>query len=177
MAEAVTGPAAVEAAFEHRPDVCLLDINMPGGGIGAARRIAHALPETRIVMLTVSEDANDLFAALRAGARGYLLKGTPAARLPAALRGVMEGEAALPRALVAKLVDAFRSTAPGLAAPWNLSEREWEVLRLLRAGHSTGEIAELLGIAPVTVRTHVAAVLRKLHVKDREAAIRSVDER
>lgn len=175
MAEAESAPAAVEAALEHRPDVCLLDINMPGGGIAAARRIAPLLPETRIVMLTVSEDTNDLFAALRAGASGYLLKGTPATRLPAALRGVMAGEAALPRVLVAKLVDAFRSTEAGASAPWNLSEREWDVLRLMRAGHTTGEIAELLRIAPVTVRTHVAAVMRKLRVKDRDAAIRSVE--
>lgn len=150
---------------------------MPGDGISAARQIASAVPETRIVMLTVSEDQNDLFEALRAGASGYLLKDTPSTRLAAALRGVLEGEAALPRVLVARLIEAFRGAPSADPSRGVLTEREWEVLRLMQKRLSTAQIAESLAIAPVTVRTHVAAILRKLRVTDRESAVRSLDPR
>src|SRR5262249_30517065 len=99
VAEAGDARGAVEAALEHRPDVCLLDVYMPGGGITAAAELAEALPFMPIVMLTVSDTDEDLFEALRAGARGYLLKDTDPARLPHALRGALNGEAPMPRAL------------------------------------------------------------------------------
>ena len=107
LAEAEDAPAAIEAARRERPDLCLLDVRMPGGGIAAAAEIGLELPDTAIVMLTVSTDEADLFAALRAGARGYLLKDTDPDRLPLALLGVVSGEAAVPRVLVSRVIDEF----------------------------------------------------------------------
>ena len=169
--------SAIEAARRELPDVCLLDIHMPGDGIHAAEAISRELPETAVVMLTVSRTDADLFDALRAGASGYLLKDIDPARLPLALHGVLEGEAALPRQLVALLIEEFRERKRRRRIPLRgrrsaeLTDREWEVLELMRQGCSTEEIAGRLFISPVTVRTHVSAILRKLHVPTREAAI------
>ena len=182
-AEASDGPGAVEAALRHHPAACLLDIHMPGSGIRAAAEITRHLPETAVVMLTVSRDDADLFDALRAGAAGYLLKDTDPERLPNALRGVLAGEAALPRNLVARLMEEFRArdsrrrlplvgAGPGV----ELTRRQWEVLDLLRQNHTTGEIATRLGIANVTVRRHVGAILRKLRVETRKDALALLDE-
>jgi DNA-binding NarL/FixJ family response regulator len=182
-AEVASGQAAVEEALVEKPDVCLLDIRMPGGGIAAASEIAQALPETAIVMLTVSRDDADLFDALRAGACGYLLKDVDRAELPAALRGALAGEAPLPANLVARLIEEFRERGrrKRLLLKKNpsvqLRNREWEVLELLREGLSTAEIAQRLFIAEVTVRTHVSSILRKLRVPDREAAVQLLEER
>jgi DNA-binding NarL/FixJ family response regulator len=176
-AEAADAPGAVAAARRERPDVCLLDINMPGNGIQAAEDISHELPETAVVMLTVSRTDADLFDALRAGASGYLLKDIDPARLPIALHGVLEGEAALPRHLVALLIEEFRERQRRRRIPLRgrrgieLTDREWEVLELMRQGAATDEIAARLFISPVTVRTHVSAILRKLRVPTREAAV------
>ena len=176
-AEAADGATAVEAARRERPDVCLLDIHMPGDGIRAAETIAHELPETAVVMLTVSRSDSDLFDALRVGACGYLLKDIDPARLPLALHGVLQGEAALPRRLVSLLIEEFRERRRRRRIPIGgrrsveLTDREWEVLELMSEGLSTEEIAARLFISPVTVRTHVSAILRKLHVPTREAAI------
>jgi DNA-binding NarL/FixJ family response regulator len=126
-------------------------------------------------MLTVSRDDADLFEALRAGARGYLLKDIDPARLGPALEGVLAGEAALPRNLVTRLMEEFRgrdsrpTRAQGPLA--TLTSREWDTLDLMRQGLTTAEIAERLFVSPVTVRTHIAAILRKLQVSDRQAAI------
>ncbi len=162
----------------HQPDVVLLDVHMPGSGIGAARTLTAELPSAAVVMLTVSRDDADLFEALRAGARGYLLKDIDPDRLGPALRGVLDGEAALPRGLVARLVDEFRgrSRAPSAAeaAAASLTSREWQVLDGLGKGLTTGQIAEELFVAPVTVRTHVSSVLRKLGVGSRDAAVRLI---
>ena len=181
-AEVGTATAAVEAALRERPDVCLLDIHMPGNGIRAAREIREQLPETAVVMLTVSRDDADLFDALMAGASGYLLKDMDPDRLAAALKGVLEGEAALPRHLVGRLVDEFRTREGKRRLPifkqrgTPLTSREWEVLQFLREGMSTAQIAKRLFVTPVTVRTHVSSVLKKLQVPDREAAVRLLDE-
>jgi DNA-binding NarL/FixJ family response regulator len=182
-AEVGDAPSAVAAALREQPDVCLLDIHMPGSGIAAAAEIASRLPQTAIVMLTVSRDDADLFDALRAGAAGYLLKDIDPVRLPLALQGVLAGEAALPRGLVARLVDEFharsrrRRLLAGRARDAQLTEREWDVLELLRDGLATAEIAARLTIAPVTVRRHVSEILRKLRVPDRKAALRLLEER
>ena len=178
VAAVADGPKAVAAALEHRPEVCLLDIHMPGGGIKAASQITSALPDTAVVMLTASRDDEDLFDALRAGASGYLLKDMDPDRLAAALRGVMVGEAALPRSLALKVMKQLRS--PGrrrlLSSKGSLvsklTSRESEVLQLMADGLTTEQIAEKLFIGKVTVRTHVSNVLKKLRVADRDAALR-----
>lgn len=177
VAEVSDAPKAVAAALEHRPDVCVLDIHMPGGGILAAQQVGTRVPETAVVMLTASRDDEDLFEALRAGARGYLLKDMDPDRLGAALRGVLAGEAALPRALAMKVMAEF-AAAPRRrlgrrpqAATARLTSRESEVLDLMAAGLSTQDISGRLFIGQVTVRTHVANVLKKLKVKDRDAAV------
>jgi DNA-binding NarL/FixJ family response regulator len=176
--EATDAAAAIEAALRLLPDVCLLDIRMPGGGIAAAWEITARLPETRVVMFTVSREDDDLFDALKAGATGYLLKDTDPERLPLALLDVANGEAAIPRALVARLANEFRDRGPrrrallGHDLNGHLTSREWEVLELLRDGLSTREISGKLYISQVTVRSHIAAILKKLRVPDRKAAIR-----
>ena len=179
--EAADASEAVAAARRERPDVCLLDIHMPGDGIRAAEAIARELPETAVVMLTVSRADDDLFDALRAGASGYLLKDIDPARLPLALHGVLAGEAALPRRLVALLIEEFRERRRRRRIPLlgrrsvELTDRESEVLDLMRDGSSTEEIAARLFISPVTVRTHVSAILRKLQVPTRAAAVELLD--
>jgi DNA-binding NarL/FixJ family response regulator len=180
-AEAPDTATAVQAALETRPDVCLLDINMPGSGIAAAAQISVALPETAIVMLTVSREDGDLFDALRAGASGYLLKGMDEEAIGDALHRVLSGEAPLPGSLVTRLVEEFRdrehrrvAVPQGPAA--RLTGREWDVLELMRTGATTAEIADRLFISRTTVRSHVSTILRKLGVPDREAAIRLLQE-
>lgn len=181
-AEAGDTEGAIAAALEHRPDVALLDIHMPGGGgVVAAEQIGTALPETSIVMLTVSRNDGDLFAALRAGAAGYLLKDIDPDRLTHALEGVLRGEAALPRNLVARLMEEFRGRGRRLTLPnrraVTLTSREWEVLELMGQGMKTSEIAERIQVSAVTVRTHVSAILRKLQVPDRAAAVKLLADR
>jgi DNA-binding NarL/FixJ family response regulator len=177
VGEACDAPSAVLLAEREQPDLCLLDVHMPGGGIRAASEIVERLPDTPVVMLTVSRNDEDLFDALRAGAAGYLLKDTDPERLPHALRGVLAGEAAVPRALVTRIIDEFRTRGRRRRVPLagrrgvELSSREWEVLDLLREGCTTAEIARRLFVSPVTVRRHVSAVLRKLDVPDRESAV------
>jgi DNA-binding NarL/FixJ family response regulator len=181
--EAADAAAAIEAAIAERPDVCVLDVNMPGGGVAAAWEISSRLPATKVVMLTVSSENRDLFASLRAGASGYLLKEMDPARLPHALADVLNGEAALPRALVARVVEEFRDRTPRRRkliadGPFaELTSREWQVLDLLRQGLSTSEIARRLVISPVTVRTHVNSILRKVRAPDRESLLRDLGTR
>lgn len=178
VAEAGDATDAIAAAVEHRPDVCLLDIHMPGSGITAAWEVTRRLPDTAVVMLTASRDDDDLFDALRAGASGYLLKDMDPDRLCPALRNVLAGETVLPRWLVHKMAAEFqarprrRLTPKAKAAIERLTARESEILDLMAAGLSTEDIANRLFVAPVTVRTHVSGILRKLRVPDREAAVR-----
>lgn len=181
VGEGASAEEAVALAAEHAPDVALLDIHMPGNGIAAAREIARTLPATAVVMLTASAEDDDLFDSLRAGASGYLLKDTDPAVLVGALRGVLEGEAAMSRRLVGRIMEEFRSPAtPRFArrsrASARLSPREWEVMELLGEGLTTDEVARRLFLSPTTVRVHVSGVLRKLRVKDRESAFRLLRE-
>ena len=182
VAEAADAFAAVESAMTEQPDVCLLDVNMPGSGVGAAWEISARLPRARIVMLTVSRDDQHLFAALRAGASGYLLKDMDSTRLPHALNDVLEGKAALPRDLMARLVDEFRDRGPRrrkavAEGPYAaLTSREWQVLDLLRQELTTSEIARRLSLSPVTVRTHVNSILKKVRAPNR-AALRDLEPR
>lgn len=178
--EAADAGGVVALALEHRPEVALIDIHMPGNGIWAAGEISRKAPDTAIVMLTHSRDDADLFDALRAGASGYLLKDTDPDRLPAALRGVLAGEAAIPRTLVARVLEEFRAPARRrfgrTAAAAKLSTREWEVMQLLAQGYTTDEVASRLFLSPTTVRVHVSSVLRKLRVRDRKSAFEMLQE-
>jgi two-component system nitrate/nitrite response regulator NarL len=173
---------AVAEAVRLRPDICLLDVYMPGDGVSAARRIHDRLPGMAIVMLTVSASPEDLLAAVLAGASGYLLKSTSSASLGDAVRGVLRGEAAVPRLLERQLIDQlrerrlegphprFRSLRGGEAVA--LTAREWEVVELWRERLPTGEIGRRLGIAESTVRRHISSVVHKLEASDRAQALR-----
>lgn len=175
-ASASDAPGAIRAAVRERPDVCLLDVCMPGGGVAAAWEIAARLPSTRIVMLTVSDDDRDLFPALRAGACGYLIKDIDPATLGDALVDACAGRAPMPPQLVARVLESFRTREArrrpiaGGAHP-QLTSREWEVLDLLRGGLSTRQVARRLCVTDATVRSHVAAAARKLGVPTREQAL------
>jgi len=171
--EAATAMHSLRGCITTMPRLCVLDVNLPGGAVVAAGEIARALPSAGIVMLAAREDDGDLFGSLAAGAVGYLLKDTPPERIGAALRGVLAGEAALPRALVARLITEFRERIlrrrAGMPVP--LTTREWQVLELLGQGSTTTEIASQLDVAPVTVRSHVSSLMRKLAVSTREEAL------
>jgi DNA-binding NarL/FixJ family response regulator len=171
-AEVADAGGALQAVLEHRPGFALLDVRMPGGGLQAARDIKIVNPATFVVMITVSDDLTDLYEALRAGASGYVLKGGDPARLPEILDGVVAGEAVAPATLVHQMVDAIpeRKHLSLAGKEPRLTEREWEVLELLADGCSTGEISGLLFVADVTVRTHVAAIVHKLGVRNRTEA-------
>jgi DNA-binding NarL/FixJ family response regulator len=180
-AEEATGPGAVAAALRSPPDVCLLDVDIPGGGIEAAASIRAQLPQTKVVMLGAAANDDDLFAALEAGASGYLLEEMNPARLGRALHGVLRGEAALPRALTARVIAEFRARTRGPSlvrrSAHDLTSREWEVLDCLREGLSTRSIANRLVVTETTVRRHVGSILRKLDVPTRDAAVEIVARR
>jgi DNA-binding NarL/FixJ family response regulator len=183
VAETCTANDAVAAAIRHRPDVCLLAVHLPGNGISAAERIKAAVPGTKIVMLTESDRDDDLIAAVRAGADGYLLKTTSAARLPKAIEGVLSGEAAIPRRLVARLIHDYRNRGqdhvlflPRTGQPVTVTSREFDVIIRLRESESTAEIARDLRISEVTVRRHISSIEHKLGVSDRRALLALVDE-
>jgi DNA-binding NarL/FixJ family response regulator len=178
VAEAADAGEAVHAAANHRPGVCLVSVTLRGGGITAAEEIRRRLPETKLLMLTSHHRDRELFESLRVGADGYLLKTTSAARLPHAVRGLLSGEAAMPRALVARLIQRYRDrdrprqlTLSAVGRSVRLTAREFEVLELLRDGEPTPRIAERLHISEVTVRRHVSTVMHKLGVTDRRSAV------
>jgi DNA-binding NarL/FixJ family response regulator len=181
-AEAADAPGAILAALRDRPDVCLLDIDMPGDGLVAAREISERLPETAVVMFTVSDAAVDLLAAIRAGAVGYLLKDSDPERLADALRGVVSGETALPRRLMAEVLGHVRTDGRRrrilLRMPHGvrLTEREWEVLEHMHDETSTRDVAVRMSVSPVTVRRHLSSAVAKLGVSDRSAALALIRE-
>ena len=178
-AEACDAASAVGAARREQPEVCLLDTDLPGDAIAAAEQIAAEAPGTAVVMFSNSRDGRDVLAAFEAGAAGYLLKDIDPRRLGVALRRVVDGETALPRSLVGTLVREARERERSRRLPpaHGLTDREREVLELLREGLPTAEIAERLFVAQVTVRTHIASILRKLRVPDRRAALSLLEKR
>jgi len=183
IAEASTAHETLELAPQLHPDVLLMDINLPGAdGLSLLRELVPRLPDTKIVMLTISEDRRDLLQAVRNGAAGYLTKDLGPDALQRAIRGTRSGDLAMSRAMAAIVVRELavggRREVTGAAGPAAdslgvLSSRELEVLRYLATGLTDREIAERLGISPRTVETHVGSVLHKLAVKNRaEAAAR-----
>jgi DNA-binding NarL/FixJ family response regulator len=178
---AATAQEGVELTLRERPDICLVDIRLPDrDGIEVARELTTSDPAIAVVMFSASAEHEDLIDAIRAGAVGYLLKGMDPERLADALRGVVEGEAAIPRPLMAHLVKELqtqgrRRAVIGKRGRVDLTSREWEVLDLLCDGLSTAEIAERLSLSSVTVRRHVSGTVRKLGVGDRGEAVALVE--
>ncbi len=174
VGEARNAEEALELAPQLRPDVLLLDIDLPGmNGIEAVRELAPRLPETRVVMLTVSTDRRDLLEAMRHGAAGYLTKDLTGDALQRAVRGLRRGDLAMSRQHAAEVVKDLQRGGRGSVRDEMgglLSSREQEVLRLLAEGLTDREIAGALAISPRTVESHVSAVLRKLGVRNRAEA-------
>jgi DNA-binding NarL/FixJ family response regulator len=175
IAEASTGREAVELALFYRPDVVVMDYMMPEmDGIEATRRIYEQDASIRVVLLT---GAGDEELGLRAGAAGYLSKEVELDALPRALRGALEGEAAISRQLAMKLIERYRAAPTGGAGlrpvRSRLTDREWEVLDLLSTGATTDQIAKTLVLSSETVRSHLKNLYRKLEVNSREEAVRA----
>jgi two-component system, NarL family, nitrate/nitrite response regulator NarL len=176
--EADDTEAAVATAVRDQPDVCVVDFDPPGRAIRAAAEITSKVPRAAVVVMTRRIDEEEFIAAVRAGAIGYLPEGVDPARLPYVISSVMRGEAAVPRALVPRLIDELRGREGRRHLDLyqrkrvELTGREWEVVDLLRKGLSTRAIAELLGISAVTVRRHISAVHAKLGVQSRAELLR-----
>ncbi len=179
IGEVATGNEVMAQAQALQPDVILMDIKMPGlNGIEATRRILQASPHIRILVITMFEDDESVFAAIRAGARGYLLKGAVQEETLRAIRAVASGEAIFGPAIAERLMHYFGSTRPaGKSGPAQffpeLTDREYEILALLAQRKSNSEIAAHLVLSPKTVRNHVSNILSKLQVADRTEAMRA----
>jgi two-component system NarL family response regulator len=176
VGEAADGGAALALAQDLVPDVVLMDVRMPGmSGIDTTRRMAAALPSTRIIMLTVSDEEDDLFEAIKAGASGYLLKEISIEEVGDAVASVMAGNSLITPSMAAKLLTEFNSLAKQAetrtAAPPRLTDRELQVLRLIATGMSNREIAGELTISENTVKNHVRNILEKLHLHSRVEAV------
>ena len=176
VAEGETADDAIRLAQDLLPDIILLDITMPGGGLNAVATIARTCPVTKIVMLTVSEEEDDVLAALKAGAKAYILKGIAARELVSILRAVHAGEVwVTPKLAASLLTDMTRGAIkPGAEdEPLNgLTEREHGILTLVAAGLSNKEIGQQLYLTEKTVKHYMTNILQKLHVRNRlEAAL------
>lgn len=178
---AADGAEAVERAADLQPDVIVMDVRMPGlDGIAATREITTASPSVGVVVLTMSEEDATVFAAMRAGARGYLLKGANQAEIVRAVTGVARGDVVFGPALARRIAEFFAAPAVPGAVPAGvfpeLTAREREILDLLAAGRSNQQIAGTLYLSPKTVRNNVSNIFAKLHVADRaEAIVRARD--
>jgi DNA-binding NarL/FixJ family response regulator len=174
VGEAVTGDEAVALAAELQPDVILMDLKMPGlSGIDATRQVVHASPHIRILVVTMFEDDHLVFTALRAGARGYVLKDGDEDEILRATRAVARGEAIFSPAIAQRLIDYFAQpwpTVPAHVFP-ELTEREREILNLIAHGRTNADIAERLFLSRKTVANHVSNIFAKLQVADRAEAI------
>jgi DNA-binding NarL/FixJ family response regulator len=174
-ASADDAAAAVASALVELPDLCLVDAELPGGGLAAAWELTSRLPGSDVVVLTAEARDDDLFEAVRIGAAGYLVKDASLQWLPTALADVTRGGFAISRGLMRRIVDQLRSGVPrrrsiaGAGAP--LTSREWEILDLIGRGLTTRQVAERLTLSPTAVRVHIAAVVRKLGVQSRAEAV------
>jgi two-component system nitrate/nitrite response regulator NarL len=178
VAEASSVDDAVAQAATEQPDVCLIDLRLPGNGLSAVARIVKGVPSACVVVIAAESDPPDVLAALDRGAMGFLLKGISGDELAASLRAACSGEPALSRSLVPLLVyqvrrgNRRRIVLPSGAV--SLTAREWDVGELLRDGVGTDEIAQRLGVSPITVRRHVGLLIKKLGVPSRDAAIQTL---
>jgi len=165
----------VAAVVESVPDICLLEVAMPGGGLAAAWEVKARLPQAHVVMFTIREGEDELVEALEIGVSGYLLKAAVLSWLPNALMDVYCGTFAMPRRLTGSVVQRLRTSEPRrraiLGANARLTSREWEVLNLIAGGLSTRQVADKLTLSPTAIRVHIAAVVRKLGVESRTEAI------
>lgn len=173
VGEAVDGGEAISLAQRFQPNVILMDLNMPGrSGIEATRHILRTSPHMAILVLTMYDDDDSVFAAMRAGARGYLLKGALKSEILRAIRGVAAGEAVFGPAIAQRMMNYFSQMQPRAADAFpELTGREQEILALLAQHQTNQEIAHQLHISPKTVRNHVSSILAKLQVADRAEAI------
>jgi DNA-binding NarL/FixJ family response regulator len=172
-ATATTGDTVVALAASHRPDVVVMDIQMPGlSGIEATKQIVAARPETAVLILTMFDHDDYVFAALRAGARGYVLKGAGTEEIALAIRGVAAGQATFGPSIAGRILDYFTGPEQHRQVPHfpHLTQRELDVLTLLAQDLGNNAIARRLGIESKTVRNYVSAIIVKLHVADRAAA-------
>ena len=183
IAETTNAAEALQMVFERRPDLCIVAAGLPGNGIEAVRLIKQSVPATKVVVLTSAARDEELFAALRAGADGYLPMTTPASSLPRVVRGVVNGEAALSRSLTARLILEFRERGTkrrlnlgSTDVEVELTAREFEVLEGLRKRERTAEIAGQLGISEVTVRRHVSSILQKVGSPNRQTAVQMLEQ-
>jgi two-component system NarL family response regulator len=177
LAEAADGKEAVDVCIDLAPDVILMDARMPGqSGIAATRAIREAMPTAKVIMLTVSDDEEDLFGSIRAGAAGYLLKEISIDEVADAVRAVMRGESLISPSMASKLMSEFAELSRSGATPRadsgpTLTKRELEVLSQVAEGGSNREIAQVLGISENTVKNHVRNILEKLHLHSRMEAV------
>lgn len=174
IGEAASGEEVITRALEQQPDVILMDIKMPGrNGIEATRQILRASPHIKILIVTMFEDDDSVFAAMRAGARGYLVKDADQKELVRAIQAVHQGEAIFSPAIAKRMIGYFAAlphTASAIAFP-KLTEREREILQLMARGRSNAAIATTLSLSLKTVQNHVSNIFSKLQVADRAEAI------
>jgi DNA-binding NarL/FixJ family response regulator len=175
VGQAASGAHAIELASTLRPDVVLMDLHMPDvNGVEATRRLGEVAPEVRVLVLTMLDDPESVLAALRAGARGYLVKGAAGEQIVGTVRAVAEGQAVFGADVAGGVLDVLMSTGPGRRAgrPFPvLTDREVEILDLIAAGLPNGAIARRLVLSDKTVRNHVSNIFAKLQVADRSVAI------
>jgi DNA-binding NarL/FixJ family response regulator len=172
VSEAASGPEAVRLAAQLQPNLTLMDLQMPGDGLSAIRQIAAAHPHIHILVVTMFEDDDSVFAAMRAGARGYVLKDMDDDEMLRAIVAVGHGEAIFSPAIATRIMAFFANRPAQLATPFpDLTDSERKVLRLMARGLTNDEIAAQLGFSPKTVRNYVSTIFDKLHVADRAQAI------
>ncbi len=176
MGQGGSADEAIQLVKDHHPDVILLDLDMPGGGLEAARVISNDFPDTKIIILTASEQDDHLLAALKMGANAYILKGVAARELLKILRSVVNGESYIPPALAASVLLEMKAKSHNKKGPENpidtLTEREKEILECLAKGLSNKEIGQNLFLSEKTVKHHITNILQKLQVRNRtEAAL------